>query len=132
MLLQHAWLKPLVKPSIIIEEEEESESESPVTPSPAPSDAPVPPETSSVSLPPDVVDKEVAEWVSQAIELRRSGKLGKVAKPALHAAPLDAVSSPGGISEQKKSEAEASEAAKNEASEAAKNEAVAASTTTEA
>jgi mitogen-activated protein kinase kinase len=42
----------------------------------------------------DVVDKEVADWVKDAIDKRRRGVLGKAPKPALHAAPLDAVSSP--------------------------------------
>ena len=42
-----------------------------------------------------MVDKEVADWVKDAIDKRKRGVLGKgVPKPALHAAPLDAVSSP--------------------------------------
>ena len=41
-----------------------------------------------------VVDQEVAEWVLQAIEKRKSGKMAKAVQPALHAAPLDAVVSP--------------------------------------
>lgn len=37
-------------------------------------------------------DKEVADWVQQALERKRSGKMGVAAKPALHAAPLDSIS----------------------------------------
>ena len=40
------------------------------------------------------VDKEVAQWVSSAMERKRNGTMGKKVKPALHAAPLDAVPSP--------------------------------------
>ena len=90
MLLQHAWLAPLAKPATITEEdEEEAEAMASAEPgadaaskgSPQPIDA--------------VFDKEVADWVKDAIEKKRSGRLGKGAqKPALHAAPLDAVSSP--------------------------------------
>jgi mitogen-activated protein kinase kinase len=90
MLLQHPWLAPLAKPATITEEdEEEAEAMAAAEPgtdaaskgSPQPIDA--------------VVDKEVADWVKDAIEKKRQGKLGKGAqKPALHAAPLDAVSSP--------------------------------------
>jgi len=47
-----------------------------------------------VQLPENVVDVEVAKWVVEAIAKRKAGKLGKSEKPALHAAPLDAVTSP--------------------------------------
>ena len=40
---------------------------------------------------PETVDKEVAEWVRAAMDRKAGGKMGKAAKPALHAAPLDAV-----------------------------------------
>jgi len=90
MLLKHPWLKPLVvAPSIIEEEEEEEEEKEDVAASSSPK------ETKASSLPDDVVDREVAEWVIQAVEKRRLGKLGKSEKPALHAAPLDAMVSPG-------------------------------------
>lgn len=36
------------------------------------------------------VDREVGEWVLQALDRRRRGVMGSHAKPALHAAPLDA------------------------------------------
>jgi len=90
MLLQHAWLAPLVKPETIAEEdEEETDAPSDDTAS-AGSDG----SDMSAKLGPDVVDREVAEWVVQAIERRKNGTIGKSAKPALHAAPLDAVVSP--------------------------------------
>lgn len=40
---------------------------------------------------PETADKEVADWVKAAIERKLSGKMAKSNKPALHAAPLDAV-----------------------------------------
>lgn len=93
MLLQHAWLAPLVKPETIAEEdEEEAEAAAAADVADAASGA-----GSEVSPQPVemVADQEVADWVKDAIEKRRQGKLGKgVQKPALHAAPLDAVSSP--------------------------------------
>ena len=39
----------------------------------------------------DTADKEVATWAIGAIEKKRLGKLKGAKKPALHAAPLDAV-----------------------------------------
>ena len=126
MLLQHAWLAPLQKPAMILEEDEEAPSpvepvsnnagtgandgkpdentdngEKTSTPTAAPS---------SMT---QVVDKEVAEWVLQALDRRRQsradggkgggnnqdgtatgcgGETAKPQAPALHAAPLDAVS----------------------------------------
>ena len=87
MLLQHAWLAPLAKPETITEEdEEEAEATVDVTGGEA-AGSPQPIEP--------VHDKEVADWVKDAIDKRKKGLLGKGAqKPALHAAPLDAVSSP--------------------------------------
>lgn len=35
-------------------------------------------------------DDEVAAWVKNAIERKKSGKMGFAEKPALHAAPLNA------------------------------------------
>jgi mitogen-activated protein kinase kinase len=43
----------------------------------------------------DTADEEVGAWVRAAIERRKNGTMGKAQKPALHAAPLDAVTSPG-------------------------------------
>ena len=78
MLLRHAWLAPLLKPPTISEADEEQASE--VTEAEPPT--------------PEVVDKEVVDWVVDAMERRKNGSMGKKAKPALHAAPLDAVPSP--------------------------------------
>lgn len=75
MLLRHGWLAPLMKPPTISEEDEEEEEEESET---------------EVGMP-ATADKEVAKWVVDAMERRRLGKLGKSEKPALHAAPLDAV-----------------------------------------
>lgn len=40
---------------------------------------------------PLTADKEVANWVRDALERKRTGKMASAEKPALHAAPLDAV-----------------------------------------
>ncbi|KAF2204904.1 kinase-like protein [Delitschia confertaspora ATCC 74209] len=91
MLLQHAWLAPLVKPATITEEDEEEDA---VAEAPSNIDTET---VGSAVLGRDapVFDKEVADWVQDAIEKRRKGVLGKgVQKPALHAAPLDAMNSP--------------------------------------
>ncbi|KZF23642.1 kinase-like protein [Xylona heveae TC161] len=79
MLLRHAWLAPLVKPATISEEDEHTADG-----------------TATSSQPPEleVADQEVAAWVKSAIEARIAGTMGKHKKPALHAAPLDAVASP--------------------------------------
>ena len=121
MLLQHAWLAPLLKPPTISEEDEDVETATPQTTLPATSA----PDTSSqagaaegitvsdaalgaagaaaqtalaplttAEVEPTTADKEVAEWVKAAIERRRNGTMGRSAKPALHTAPLDAVQSP--------------------------------------
>lgn len=86
MLLQHAWLAPLLKPQTIAEEDEEDEEDA---------ENGVADLNKEEEKEPGVVDKEVADWVKGAIERRRAGKMGKKEKPALHAAPLDAVVSPG-------------------------------------
>lgn len=78
MLLRHAWLAPLTKPPTIVEEDED------VVEGVATDDA------TALSI----VDKEIAQWVADAMERKRNGTLGKIAKPALHAAPLNAVSTP--------------------------------------
>lgn len=91
MLLQHAWLAPLDKPATITEEDEEAGE--------AVAEAEVNGQTVTLEPQPienldDFVDREVGEWVIAAIDRRKKGTLGKSAKPALHAAPLDAVGSP--------------------------------------
>jgi len=94
MLLQHVWLAPLAKPATIIEADEEEEElaagDETVSPASAGSKGSLDSDGGSA-----VVDKEVADWVKAAIERRKNGTMGKGAvKPALHAAPLDAMASP--------------------------------------
>lgn len=91
MLLQHVWLSPMVKPDTIVEEDEEEEAASSTDVTSATDASPIDGYTRG-KLP--VVDQEVADWVSMSIQKRRAGKLGKSVKPALHAAPLDAVTTP--------------------------------------
>ncbi|KAK0284606.1 MAP kinase kinase Wis1 [Friedmanniomyces endolithicus] len=97
MLLQHAWLAPLVKPATIMEEDEEAEEEDA---SSAPGEVEKA-QQNALGLANgggQFVDREVGEWVIGALDRRKRGVMGKSAKPALHAAPLDAVgnsSSPG-------------------------------------
>ena len=81
MLLRHPWLAPLLKPPTISEEDE---------------DATIGLETETATF--MTADKEVAKWVCEAMDRRRNGKMGHKVKPALHAAPLNAVSSPAGES----------------------------------
>jgi mitogen-activated protein kinase kinase len=89
MLLQHAWLAPLAKPATITEEDEdevEAATEAEAGEAAGDVGAPEPVEV--------VHDQEVADWVKGAIEKRKKGTLKRAEKPALHAAPLDAVQSP--------------------------------------
>ena len=87
MLLQHAWLAPLVKPETITEEDEEAAEAAAADGGPM--------EQGKGILNPELedeagfVDREVGEWVIEAIEKKKRGVLGQHAKPALHAAPLD-------------------------------------------
>ncbi len=81
MLLRHPWLAPLLKPPTISEEDEDAPNADNEVPSDGSSKAPV-------------IDQEIADWVRGAMERRRNGTMGKKSKPALHAAPLDAVPSP--------------------------------------
>ena len=74
MLLGHPWLAPLLKPPVIAEEDEEEADD-------AGQDRAL-----------DVVDAEIAEWVTNAMEAKRKGSMGKKAQPALHAAPFQGVS----------------------------------------
>jgi len=85
MLLQHAWIVNLTKPAIISEEPEDLEAAA---------------ENGADFHAPKVFvagDAEVREWVTGAMERRKAsleqGDAGPE-KPALHAAPLDAVASP--------------------------------------
>ena len=79
MLLQHAWLAPLVKPATIMEEDEEAAE--------AAANGAIPAQTEAEAQ--GFVDKEVGEWAIGALDRRKRGVMGKAAKPALHAAPLD-------------------------------------------
>ena len=78
MLLRHDWLAPLILPPTITEEDEEDVEGTP---------------TDGVAAP-VTINEEVAQWVTDAMERKRIGTMGKRAKPALHAAPLNAVPSP--------------------------------------
>ena len=93
MLLAHAWLKPLTHPATIAEDVEAEDAED------ALADA-----TGKLELDPAGIsaggdgsgDREVAMWVRGVLEKKRLGLLGDgIQKPALHAAPLDAVSPAG-------------------------------------
>ncbi|KAI5808604.1 MAP kinase [Peziza echinospora] len=76
MLLNHAWIGALNKPSTISEEEEESDEQ-----------------LSSHPPTQSRFDKEVADWVIGALDRRRNlisnGQKADPDRPALHAAPLD-------------------------------------------
>ena len=77
MLLRHPWLAPLLKPPTIAEEDEEAAEKDVVEEKSAPR----------------IADDEIAQWVLNALERKRNGTMSKKMKPALHAAPLDAVPS---------------------------------------
>ncbi|KAF8473492.1 kinase-like domain-containing protein [Kalaharituber pfeilii] len=81
MLLNHPWISDLAKPTTITEVEDEDTTAE---------------EGPTIG---ERYDKELADWVIEALEKRskRISEGGKPDpdKPALHAAPLDAVSSPG-------------------------------------
>jgi len=82
MLLSHGWLAPLSKPATISEEDELDEDLEALDLE----------DGADQTGKPNSYDKEVADWVKEALEKKRSGKMGEAAKPALHAAPLDSVS----------------------------------------
>lgn len=95
MLLQHAWLAPLVLPETIMEEDEEAAEAAAEAGVDMPGDGSVGGGASGAEVDGgQFVDKEVGEWVIEALDRRKRGVLGRSAKPALHAAPLDAVPSP--------------------------------------
>ncbi|KAF4550656.1 Protein kinase domain-containing protein 15 [Elsinoe fawcettii] len=113
MLLQHAWLAPLDDRNVIqtvIQEEDEAAAEAEGTNPPA--DATEGPADGAGAgagegkLNDNLdeegnewVDKEVGEWVREQLRKKKDGLLGKRRQPALHAAPLDAVPSPGKVTE---------------------------------
>ena len=95
MLLQHAWLAPLVKPETITEEDEEAEAAAEAAAA-AGEDIPnsqSQPLSDTADGQGGFVDREVGEWVLDALRKKKEGTLGQHAKPALHAAPLDAATS---------------------------------------
>jgi mitogen-activated protein kinase kinase len=85
MLLQHAWLAPLLKPDAITEEDEEAAERGEDMAS------------ATVETAHTYHDQEVAEWVQGALERKREGKTQEASKPALHKVALDSVGSPTGI-----------------------------------
>jgi mitogen-activated protein kinase kinase len=78
MLIRHPWLAPLLQPPTISEDDEDAPAVN----------------GESADAAPLTADQEVGAWVTKAMARRRLGKMGKSEQPALHAAPLDAVSSP--------------------------------------
>lgn len=81
MLLRHPWLAPLLMPPTITEEDEDMLGVDIETQPGSPFNA-------------GVLDREIADWIKGAMDRRRNGTMGKGSKPALHAAPLDAVPNP--------------------------------------
>ena len=77
-LLQHPWLAPLRKPPTISEVDEDFADEE---------------FAHKQAVASGTLDIEVAQWVLGAMERKRNGTMGEKLKPALHAAPLDAVPS---------------------------------------
>lgn len=80
MLIRHAWLSPLMKPPTISEDEEAEKL--------AEAGAELDGDLEPLPL---TADKEVADWVKRSLERKKAGKMAISEKPALHAAPLDAV-----------------------------------------
>jgi mitogen-activated protein kinase kinase len=81
MLLGHAWLAGFSKPETIGEEDEENAEEL------------MSKQTDPGLLSYATEDEEVANWVKGQLEKKKLGSLTKSAKPALHAAPLNAMPS---------------------------------------
>ena len=92
MLLQHAWLAPFDKIDTISEEDEEAAEAGGTDGSKAA--IPQAEQDGALGEKEQYVDKDVGEWVREQIRKKKEGLLGKHRKPALHAAPLDAVPSP--------------------------------------
>ena len=87
-LLGSDWIQTLTKPETITEDEEE-ENENEASAEAVTSAA----DNMDVSHS-STEDAEVAAWVKDALERKASGQYEADKKPALHAAPLDAVNSP--------------------------------------
>lgn len=92
MLLQHPWIKALGKPETITEDAEAEDAAADDELADAAG-------AMSIATPSGHIgqgDYEVAEWVNSVLDRKKKGLLGDLAnKPALHAAPLDAVSPAG-------------------------------------
>lgn len=86
-LLTSEWLQGLAKPETITEEDEESAENDA-------SDQAVADAADKLKLGKSgtTEDAEIAEWVQAVLEGKASGNMPKSSKPALHTAPLDAVS----------------------------------------
>ncbi|KAL2069038.1 hypothetical protein VTL71DRAFT_15376 [Oculimacula yallundae] len=80
MLLAHPWLAGLSKPLTISEEDEDEVQPTGFADGEAPK--------VEMGAGRGTEDEEVAEWVKNAMERKRTGLMGEFAKPALHAAPL--------------------------------------------
>ncbi|KAI0600662.1 kinase-like domain-containing protein [Biscogniauxia sp. FL1348] len=88
-LLASEWLQDLTKPETITEEDEEAAEND------ASADAVAGAADSLDISHSSTEDPEVSAWVNSVLEKKEKGEYGEEAgKPALHAAPLDAVSSP--------------------------------------
>ncbi|KAL1856195.1 MAP kinase kinase Wis1 [Paecilomyces lecythidis] len=81
MLLRHPWLAPLMQPPAPEDEEKNDDEITEESPNDVKS------RQGNLST----EDKEVAEWVKDALDRRERGLLGVSEKPALHAVALDAV-----------------------------------------
>lgn len=94
-LLKHPWLKPLVAGSDAIKEEPEEEDGQEQGQNGVDEAAD---RMRALELDPEVHDAVVAEWVRGALQRKEreegENEKGK-GRPALHAAPLDQVPSPG-------------------------------------
>lgn len=90
MLLRHPWLESLMKPPTITEEEEEEEEEAEAEAA-LEADADAPSTSRGTDSRPETADREIAEWVRSALQRKINGTMRRSDKPALHAAPLDAV-----------------------------------------
>ncbi|CAJ2504399.1 Uu.00g117930.m01.CDS01 [Anthostomella pinea] len=88
-LLASEWLKSLTKPETITEEDEEAEEND------ASAEALAGAASKANFSHSTTEDPEVASWVRGVLKQKSNGQYGEVSgKPALHAAPLDAVNSP--------------------------------------
>ncbi|CZT03309.1 related to tyrosine protein kinase of the MAP kinase kinase family [Rhynchosporium agropyri] len=83
MLLAHPWLAGLSKPLTISEEDEDEGIDQPE------GFADGVPTKREMGVGRGTEDEEVAEWVKNALERKRTGLMAESTKPALHAAPLD-------------------------------------------